>query len=73
MLQKCSLPSIGAPYFSKGLVGREVRLRNTPNLVFALDDTFDRAQRISALLAQPEVARDLEPQAGKAETPDDEG
>jgi ribosome-binding factor A len=59
--------------FLKGVVGRELRLRNTPNLVFALDDTFDRAQRISALLAQPEVARDLESQAGKAETPDDAG
>jgi hypothetical protein len=48
-------------------------LRNTPNLVFALDDTFERAERISALLARPEVARDLEPQAAKAEGPDDAG
>src|ERR1700737_3631343 len=28
--------------FLKGLVAREVQLRNAPNLVFALDDTFDR-------------------------------
>jgi ribosome-binding factor A len=49
--------------FLKGLVAREVQLRNTPNLVFALDDSFDRADRISALLMQPEVARDLRPQA----------
>ncbi len=49
--------------FLKGLVAREVRLRNTPNLVFALDDSFDRADRISALLTRPEVARDLSPQA----------
>jgi ribosome-binding factor A len=48
--------------FLKGLVAREVRLRNTPNLVFALDDSFDRADRISTLLARPEVARDLRPQ-----------
>ena len=54
--------------FLKGLVAREVQLRNTPNLVFALDDTFDRAERISALLARPEVARDLEPQAAEAKT-----
>jgi ribosome-binding factor A len=59
--------------FLKGVVGRELRLRNTPNLVFALDDTFERAERISALLARPEVARDLEPQAAKAEGPDDAG
>jgi ribosome-binding factor A len=48
--------------FLKGLLAREVQLRNTPNLVFALDDSFDRADRISALLTQPEVARDLGPQ-----------
>jgi ribosome-binding factor A len=51
--------------FLKGLVAREVRLRNTPSLVFALDDTFDRAERISALLTRPEVARDLQPQAAE--------
>lgn len=45
--------------FLKGLVAREAHLRNTPNLVFALDDSFDRADRISTLLARPEVARDL--------------
>jgi len=54
--------------FLKGLVGREVQLRNTPNLVFALDDSFDRADRITALLTRPEVARDLRPQAAEAKT-----
>ena len=54
----------------KGLVAREVQLRNTPNLVFELDDSFDRADRISALLTRPEVARDLGPQA--AEDRDDD-
>jgi ribosome-binding factor A len=54
--------------FLKGLVAREVQLRNTPNLVFALDDSFDRAARISTLLTRPEVARDLRPQAAEAET-----
>ena len=53
--------------FLKGLVAREVQLRNTPNLVFALDDTFDRAHRISALLTRPEVARDLGPQAAEGD------
>ena len=57
--------------FLKGLVAREVQLRNTPNLVFALDDLFDRADRISTLLARPEVARDLRPQT--AEKRDDDG
>ena len=56
--------------FLKGLVAREVQLRNTPNLVFALDDSFDRAARISTLLMRPEVARDLRPPA--AEDKDDD-
>jgi ribosome-binding factor A len=55
--------------FLKGLVAREVQLRNTPNLVFALDDSFDQAARISTLLTRPEVARDLRPPA--AEDKDD--
>ena len=59
--------------FLKGVVGRELRLRSTPNLVFALDDTFDRAQRISALLARPDIARDLQPQAATSKDPDDGG
>jgi ribosome-binding factor A len=58
--------------FLKGLVAREVQLRNTPNLVFARDDTFDQVDRITALLARPEVVRDLQPQAVKAEDRDDE-
>ena len=59
--------------FLKGLVAREVPLRNTPNLVFALDDSFDRADRISALLARPEVARDLQQLSGKDEDRGDGG
>jgi ribosome-binding factor A len=57
--------------FLKGLVAREVFLRNTPNLVFTLDDTFDRAARISALLAIPAVARDLESPIAAARDRDD--
>jgi ribosome-binding factor A len=52
--------------FLKGLLAREVQLRNTPNLAFALDDSFDRADRISALLTRPEVARDLKSQGAEA-------
>jgi ribosome-binding factor A len=36
-----------------------VELRQVPNIVFALDDAFDNAARIAALLARPEVERDL--------------
>jgi ribosome-binding factor A len=59
--------------FLKGLLAREVSLRNTPNLAFALDGSFDQADRISALLAQPEVARDLSPPASRTEGDNDGG
>ena len=45
--------------FLRGLVARDLTLRHVPNLVFALDQTFDQADRISALLASPAVDRDL--------------
>jgi len=53
--------------FLKGCLAREVQLRNTPNLVFALDYSFDQADRISALLARPEVARDLNSERSEPE------
>jgi ribosome-binding factor A len=57
--------------FLKGVLAREVQLRNTPNLVFALDGSFDQADRISSLLARPEVARDLNPRRADPEKEDD--
>lgn len=45
--------------FLKGRIARTVELRQVPNLVFALDTAFDSAARIAALLARPEVERDL--------------
>jgi ribosome-binding factor A len=45
--------------FLKGRVARTVELRQVPHIVFALDDAFENAARIAALLARPEVERDL--------------
>src|ERR1700686_2636913 len=45
--------------FLKGRVAQKVELRQVPNIVFALDGAFDNAARIAALLARPEVERDL--------------
>jgi ribosome-binding factor A len=60
--------------FLRGLAARELGLRYAPALTFALDDTFDRADRISALLALPEVERDLNgPQSAAGETNEDAG
>jgi ribosome-binding factor A len=57
--------------FLKRLVAREVSLRHAPNILFALDQSFDRADRISALLARPEVERDLQRETAQTEARDD--
>src|SRR3984893_2426807 len=46
--------------FLRRLVAREIPLRYAPRLVFALDGAFAQADRIAALLARPEVVRDLD-------------
>ncbi len=48
--------------FLKGRVARMVELRQVPEIVFAFDSAFDNAARISALLARPEIERELQPQ-----------
>ena len=48
-----------APYL-RGEVARLVELRYAPELRFILDTSFDVAGRISTVLAQPEVRRDLD-------------
>jgi ribosome-binding factor A len=37
--------------FLRGEVGRSLKLRHAPQLEFELDETFDRAARLSALIA----------------------
>jgi ribosome-binding factor A len=59
--------------FLKRQVAREVVLRYTPNLIFELDLSFDQADRITALLARPEVERDLRRNATRGENNDDAG
>ncbi len=47
-----------APYL-RGLLGKKIDMKFTPELIFRKDETFDEAGRIDALLAKPEVVRDL--------------
>jgi len=44
----------------RGRLGHAVELRFTPDLKFFHDETFDTAQHMDALLADPRVRRDLE-------------
>ena len=48
-------------HWLRGEVTRAVRLKFAPQLRFAADETFDAADRVTALLHDPRVARDLEP------------
>jgi ribosome-binding factor A len=57
-----------APYLRHGIAER-VSLKFLPALRFALDETFDAAGRIDALLRSPAVARDLGRRSG--DEPDD--
>lgn len=41
------------------LVSKRMKLRHTPRIRFELDESFEVAHRIEALLASPEVAKDL--------------
>jgi ribosome-binding factor A len=49
-----------AARFVRGRLGQEIELRFTPELTFVHDPRFDAAERISRLLAEPRVRRDLE-------------
>jgi ribosome-binding factor A len=50
-----------APFFRHELA-HKMTLRTVPALRFAADTSFDQASRIEALLALPEVRRDLHPE-----------
>ena len=57
--------------FLKARAGRNLGLRYAPNIVFALDQAFDNAARITALLHDPAVERDLHPSEDEGEDADD--
>jgi ribosome-binding factor A len=48
-----------APWF-RARVSEKAGLRSAPEIRFQLDQTFDEADRIGALLRRPDVARDIE-------------
>ncbi|MBB4631535.1 30S ribosome-binding factor RbfA [Sphingosinicella soli] len=45
--------------FLRGEVARSMSTKYTPNLKFRLDESYEEASRIDALLRDPKVARDL--------------
>jgi ribosome-binding factor A len=58
-----------APYL-RGRVAKVMKLRYAPNLSFALDNAFDAAARIAALLASEPVVHDLHAEGDDNDDPD---
>ena len=44
----------------RGILGRKIEMKFTPELTFLADKSFDEAQRIDALLARDDVRRDID-------------
>jgi len=59
--------------FLKARIGRNLGLRYTPNLSFAFDRAFEHAERITHLLADPAVERDLHAPDANADAEDRNG
>jgi len=45
--------------FLRGLLGRSIDMKFTPELTFVHDESFNEATRMEALFADPKVAQDL--------------
>lgn len=54
-------------------IAREVKLRVVPEIEFTPDTSFDYSSRIEAILARPQVARDLEASSDDGEQPGERG
>ena len=47
--------------FLRGVLGKMIDMKFTPDLRFLHDESFNEAARIDALFLRPEIARDLRP------------
>lgn len=61
--------------FLRGVLGRQIDMKFTPDLRFVHDDSFDAASRMNALFDDPRVKQDLEieDEEPDARTPPREG
>lgn len=46
--------------YLRGELAKHIEVKFMPDLVFRIDESFDEADRIDALLRSPDVARDLD-------------
>jgi len=53
--------------FLRGEIAHRVNLKYAPDIRFRIDESFENAERIDALLHSPKVAQDLAPPAAEGE------
>ncbi|MCW2314533.1 ribosome-binding factor A [Rhodoblastus acidophilus] len=53
--------------FLRGEIAQRVNLKYAPDIRFRIDESFENAERIDALLHSPKVAQDLAPPAAEGE------
>lgn len=58
--------------FLRGEVAHRINMKFAPDLRFRIDETFENAAKIDALLRRPEVQRDLAHSGGDAKPASDE-
>lgn len=46
--------------YLRGELAKRVEVKFVPDLIFRIDESYDEAERIDALLRSPDVARDLD-------------
>lgn len=56
--------------FFRGILGKMIDMKFTPDLRFLHDESFNEAARIDALFLRPDIARDLRPHDDDAEDED---
>jgi ribosome-binding factor A len=47
-------------HYYRSVIAKQLKTKYIPNLYFKIDTTFDQAEKISRLLNQPRVKRDIE-------------
>lgn len=56
--------------FMRGEIAHRINMKYAPDIRFRLDESFENAAKIDALLASPKVRRDVETGEGEADADD---
>ena len=53
--------------FLRGEIAHKINMKFAPEIRFRIDESFENAAKIDALLARPDVRRDVEKDDGEAD------